>query len=285
MSNTPARVPFSRLAASTFAGVDQNFQRIERQQQGLFQPKVITHARTGYQVQASDWLILADATDGVVSIVFPDAARLDGLRVTVVKTDASTHAVTLTGTFSGLTNPTLAAQYRAKQIDAGNGVWYFTPELSASDIQPGTFPSGTFTFPTLSVTGALTFGGHAQNVGTEDSYVNLGTTPQAVSFAAGGDGTSVRLFLKAANLDTCTLSFSSGLISGSTVQSSALAAANCAVTKTTAAGIDTYAIVIPGNPRTYSLVFNTSNGGISFKADATATGTTKLIALATYPVF
>jgi hypothetical protein len=203
MSNTPARIPFSLLPVGAPTGnapsasasdVNRELQRIQRQQTGLFQPRVLVHGMGGdpspYIVRGTDWLILADATAGAISIVFPDAARLDGLRVTVVKTDSSTNAVTLTGTFSGLTNPTLAAQYRAKQIDAGNGVWYFTPELAMADIAD--YATGTWT-PTV------TFGGGSTGVTystQQGSYTRIGNRVVAqCNIALSSKGTSTGTLL------------------------------------------------------------------------------------------
>lgn len=122
---TLARTPYSRLQQQDPA-VDREFQKIERMGQGLYVPKVIVFARSPYAVLATDTLLVVDATGGAVTLVFPVAARVDGLALDVIKTDASANAVTLQGTFSGSVNPTLAAQYKSKTIRAGNGVYYIT---------------------------------------------------------------------------------------------------------------------------------------------------------------
>lgn len=146
MSNTPARVPYSWLQvgapapggtspAASASDVNRELQRIQRQQTGLFQPRAVVFGMGGspspYIVRATDWLILVDASGGAISITFPDAARLDGLHVSVVKTDASANAVTLTATISGVVNPVLRFQYSSMAIDAGQGVWYSTGDPSS----------------------------------------------------------------------------------------------------------------------------------------------------------
>ncbi len=170
MSNTPARVPFARTVVISLTDADLNFQRVESQQKGMFQPRVLVFGMAGspspYTVRATDWLILCDCTNGAITLTFPLAARLDGLLVTVVKTDASANVVTLSGTFNGGVNPTLAARYASKIVQAGNAVWYFTPTLSAADVLPGIFPTGTYDFsnatlvlPTPAFTPTIAFGG------------------------------------------------------------------------------------------------------------------------------
>lgn len=152
IANTPARKPYARNASGVSTEVNRELAKIERQQTGLFQPRVITHALSPYTVQATDWFIVADCTAGTVSIVFPRAAGLDGLEVAVVKADSTTNAVTLTGTISGFTNTKLASQYMAKIIRSGNGAWYFTLGGASSatnsswigNRDPATIPAGNF---------------------------------------------------------------------------------------------------------------------------------------------
>jgi hypothetical protein len=142
--------------------VNRELQRIQRQQTGMFQPRVIVHGIGGspspYIVRATDWLLLVDASGGAITITFPDAARLDGLFVTVIKTDSSANAVTLSATINGVVNPTLTQQYDSKIVQSGNGVWYSTPPL-------GTPMSWT---PTDQSGAGLTFG---SPIG---SYVKVG---------------------------------------------------------------------------------------------------------------
>jgi hypothetical protein len=125
MSNVQNRQPFKRVGSASPAMVDLNLQAIERFLTGVFVPKTLVAALSPYAVQSTDWLLLCDCTAGAITLTFPAAARVDGLFVTVVKTDASANAVTLSGTFAGVANPTIASQYHAKIIEAGNGVYYY----------------------------------------------------------------------------------------------------------------------------------------------------------------
>lgn len=151
MSNTLARTPFARSDTATFADVDQNLKRVEQAQKGVFVPLVLVSARSPYSIKGTEWLILCDCTAGAITLTFPPAARVDGLHVTVVKTDASANVVTLSGTFSGVSNPTLTAQHALRTIDAGNGVYEMSPK--AADLAPGT-AVGDF-----GITGNLTVSG------------------------------------------------------------------------------------------------------------------------------
>lgn len=146
---TAARIPYAALPVAKISDVLGELQRIQRQQSGMFQPRRLVHGMdaSAYVVRSTDWLILADMTAGAFTLTFPDAARLDGLEITVVKIDSSANAVTLSATINGAVNPTLATQFASRIVQAGQGVWYSTPRFSAADITPGTFPSGTFVFP------------------------------------------------------------------------------------------------------------------------------------------
>lgn len=139
---TLARVPYARLAPPNAPEVDRELQKIERFSTGLFVPLVLVSARSPYSIKGTEWLILCDCTAGAITLTFPLAARVDGLFVTVVKTDATANAVTLSGTFSGVVNPTLTAQHATRIIQAGNGVYEMSPK--ASDLAPGTL-TGDFT--------------------------------------------------------------------------------------------------------------------------------------------
>lgn len=148
MSNTLARPPYARADAADFPSVNRELVRVAAQQQGMFVPTVLVSARSPYTVRSTDWLILCDCTAGPITLTFPLAARVDGLYVTVVKTDASANAVTLSGTFSGSVNPTLGVQHAMRIIQAGNGVYEMTPKLA--DLSGGTIVGD------IAITGKLT---------------------------------------------------------------------------------------------------------------------------------
>lgn len=68
-------------------------------------------------VLATDGLILCDCTAGALSVTWPTPLPQTKDWVTIVKKiDGSANAVTLVGTFDGVVNPTLAAQYKSKTV-------------------------------------------------------------------------------------------------------------------------------------------------------------------------
>lgn len=70
--------------------------------------------------------VFADATGGAYAVTLPSVGALLGnSEVTVMKTDSSANAITLTGTVNGVANPTLAAQYNSKTI-VSNGTVLLT---------------------------------------------------------------------------------------------------------------------------------------------------------------
>lgn len=154
-----ARRPYARLQdANINDAVYREFAKVEQQQIGMFVPKTLGAARSPYTVQGTDWLILCDCTAGAITLTFPAAGRLDGFFVQVIKTDVSANAVTLSGTFNGVANPTLTKQYQARTINAGNGVYYFTPSVFPEDIPSGTFPGNYVIAGTLEVDGNFSVG-------------------------------------------------------------------------------------------------------------------------------
>jgi hypothetical protein len=75
-----------------------------------------------------DYLILADATAGAVTVTLPPVGESIGALIVVKKSDASANAVTVDGngseTIDGAANVALAAQYDAVTV-ASNGVeWW-----------------------------------------------------------------------------------------------------------------------------------------------------------------
>ena len=92
MSVLPSRPPFVREAVATFTDVARSFERVERAMRGLFTPTTLVAARSPYSVKGTEWLILCDCTAGAITLTFPDAALVDGMFVTVRKTDTSANA-------------------------------------------------------------------------------------------------------------------------------------------------------------------------------------------------
>ncbi len=152
MSNTLARTPYARLdigaaenidEAASAADVNVELKKIASQQLGLYVPTVLVAARSPYTVKQTDEIILCDCTAGAITLTFPAAARVDGVPITVIKTDASANAVTLTGTFNGAANPTLTLQFQSLVVRAGNGVYYTTPNLVTANKVSHSLTAGT----------------------------------------------------------------------------------------------------------------------------------------------
>jgi hypothetical protein len=80
-------------------------------------------------VQASDDIISANATGGVIQVTLPSASVLFQGTLTklikVMKSDSSANAVTIIGTVNGIVNPSLAAQYQAYDIWTDGTNYYF----------------------------------------------------------------------------------------------------------------------------------------------------------------
>lgn len=78
-------------------------------------------------VADTDYLILANATSGAITVTLPAAASSEGRVLVVKKTDASGNAVTLDGTGSetidGATTQALAAQYDALTVVCDGAGW------------------------------------------------------------------------------------------------------------------------------------------------------------------
>lgn len=66
-----------------------------------------------YTANVTDSLIAVDATSGPVSVTLPAPSGVHDFPVTIAKIDASGNAVTIVATISGVTNPTLATQYKS----------------------------------------------------------------------------------------------------------------------------------------------------------------------------
>jgi len=77
---------------------------------------------------AGDFLILADATAGAVTVTLPPVASSLGALIVVKKTDASANAVTVDGsgaeTIDGATTQALAAQYDAVTVVCDGIAWW-----------------------------------------------------------------------------------------------------------------------------------------------------------------
>lgn len=81
-------------------------------------------ANTTVKGSDHDGMIVCDCTAGALTVTLPTVSQAQNLRVTIVKKDVSANAVTISGTVSGVSNPTLTAQYNAITL-MGDGTVYF----------------------------------------------------------------------------------------------------------------------------------------------------------------
>jgi hypothetical protein len=82
-----------------------------------------TSTSAAYTILPTDGTVFVDASGGARSITLP-TVQYAGHEVKVVKTDSSANAVTLVGTISGVSNPTLAAQYNHTRFETNATIWY-----------------------------------------------------------------------------------------------------------------------------------------------------------------
>lgn len=69
-------------------------------------------------------LLLCDATSGPMSVTLPDAASIEGKRITVKKIDATANHVTPIGTVDGYVNAALQTPQTGALLLAHNGQFY-----------------------------------------------------------------------------------------------------------------------------------------------------------------
>jgi len=174
MSAIPSRQPFSRIPTASFPSADLNFQGVQRFLEGLYVPLILTAARSPHPVKSTDWLILCNCTDGAITLAFPDAGRVDGLDLVVVKTDNSANAVTLSATISGNASPTLSSPFAAAPVKAGNGVYYYASYLTSTAAKVAhSLTAGTH------LTGGPYDGSAAVTLGTDATSTNTASTIMA----------------------------------------------------------------------------------------------------------
>ena len=77
---------------------------------------------------ATDFLILADATAGALTVTLPPAASSRGAMIVTKKTDVSANAVTVAGdgsdTIDGAASVSLASQYDAVTVACDGSGWW-----------------------------------------------------------------------------------------------------------------------------------------------------------------
>lgn len=121
---TFARKPFVQLGAgSTYnaSRIDQLFVNVEQ----AIPPQRVRIVTSNYTATTDDQTIAVNATTAPITITLPTPSRVAAFVVSVVKIDASGHAVTIGATVSGVSNPTLATQYKSKTMQS-TGTEYIT---------------------------------------------------------------------------------------------------------------------------------------------------------------
>lgn len=85
-----------------------------------------TRAVTGdTTVLITDGMILCDTTSQAISVTWPTPIAATGdWVITILRTSAGAHNVTVVGTVSGTVNPTLTAQYKSMTIWSDGTVLY-----------------------------------------------------------------------------------------------------------------------------------------------------------------
>lgn len=89
------------------------------------QKTILVTAAGATAVPSRSCRMMFDATAGAQSATLPSATNLEGVEIEICKIDSSGNAVTITGTVSGESNPTIPNQYTNESIFASGGLWYW----------------------------------------------------------------------------------------------------------------------------------------------------------------
>ena len=88
----------------------------------------IANADSPYTVTEGDFTILADATDGAVTVALPAVTGQEGRTLNIKKVDASANAVTLDGdgseTIDGSTTAAISTENVSLTVQAAASGWY-----------------------------------------------------------------------------------------------------------------------------------------------------------------
>lgn len=117
------RLPYDRRPVPTAYDRDyftKEFQSV----QAALPPARFKVVRAAYTADSTDRLILADGTTAAFTVTLPSASRVQGMEVTIKKTDVSANAITVGGTVDGAVNPTLATQYKAMTVVSDGASWH-----------------------------------------------------------------------------------------------------------------------------------------------------------------
>lgn len=88
----------------------------------------VASVSTNTTLNATNAIVLVDATSGAITITLPTAASANGRHYTIKKIDSSSNAVTVDGdgaeTIDGATTVSLAAQYDAVEVVSNGTAWF-----------------------------------------------------------------------------------------------------------------------------------------------------------------
>lgn len=135
---TVARRPYTARRQKPQYDAGSMYQELMNVQQAIPVARVRT-ALADDSVQATDDAIAADATAGAVTITLPPANQLTYLRVTIYRQDATTNAVTISGSFAVGSSVSLGFAGDFVVLQSDGVVWHIVGRAfpAAWAVQPG----------------------------------------------------------------------------------------------------------------------------------------------------
>ena len=118
----------------------------------------ITTQTSTYVMTTDDGIVFAGASGGAFAVTLPSVSTVAGRLFMVVKTDSSVNAVTITGTVSGVVNPTLTYQNSFIIITSDGTSYYRVTEVSSDPTLGGNSASTTMAPSQSAVLASLTGG-------------------------------------------------------------------------------------------------------------------------------
>ena len=150
---------------------------------------VVQSETSNYTIQITDDVVLANASGGAFSLTLPTASGNSGKLLHLMKTDQSANAVTIVGSVSGASSPTLTNYLQEVEIISDGTIWnllgqkHAVPTVSlatASGTGSGGFTGSQFGYLfTISTSAVLSVG---------DTYTNNGNTYTALNSLSSVSG-------------------------------------------------------------------------------------------------
>lgn len=137
----------------------------------------VTSITASYDVASDDMVILADASDGAITVSLPPAAGALQQVFYVKKTDSSSNAVTIdpygSETVDGATTYTLGTQYKSVCICCDGSAWY---TLSGTDVAVLTYTTSSTDSPTTTTSTSYVDLMSVELTVARNALILLGTT-------------------------------------------------------------------------------------------------------------